>query len=428
MKAIRPALTFDDVLLVPQLTSVRSRKLVDLSTSITPKIALHLPVISANTPWCTEWRMGAALAKLGGIGFLHRMIPPCDQADQVRRTKAEGFSPAGFPHATVDSRGRLQVGAAVGVKNGFLKRSELLLDAGADVLVLDIAHGHAVYALDAIREIKSHFPTAEIVAGNVATARGARDLIEAGADCVKVGIGPGAVCTTRVVTGCGMPQLTAVLDCAEAAAEAGIAVIADGGIRTSGDIVKALAAGASAVMLGTMLAGTEESAARMVEIDGVRRKISTGFVTLGVDLTLKRLAGKTITRQEVDAYVPEGVEATFEYSGPLETFLQQLAGGVRSGFSYCGAPNLRSLWKNAEFVQISAAGKAEGEPHVRSRSAQVHPDYRKLFLNVDGNDALHAGAAIKRRSSGKERRRSARQPKGIEEAAVRSGRMSDRKS
>ncbi|MFY0580460.1 IMP dehydrogenase [Cystobacter fuscus] len=374
-------LTFDDVLLVPRRTAATSRSLIDLSSQLTPRIRLHVPIVSANTPWCTEAAMAIAMARNGGIGFLHRMCPPEHQAEQLCRVKSAPCDASEFPHATKDKEGRLLVGAAIGVQGDYPARAELLVREGVDILVIDIAHGHADYALQTIELIKSRFPWLELVAGNIATGEAARDLISAGADVLKVGVGPGSVCTTRIVTGCGVPQLTAILDCVDVARPHGIPVIADGGIRSSGDMTKALAAGASTIMLGSLLAGTEESAAAPTEVDGVKYKISTGFVTLGVKLTLKRLSNLEVTREELKRYTPEGTEATFRYTGTVAETLTQYANGMRSGFSYCGSMSTTELWERAAFMQVSPAAHAEGKPHALTAVRQVHPDYSNLLVD-----------------------------------------------
>jgi IMP dehydrogenase/GMP reductase len=372
--------SFDDVLLVPRRTRATTRKSVNVATQLTPRIRLAVPIVSANTPWCTEAKMAAGMAALGGIGFIHRMTSSDLQAEEVRKTKSICVDKTALPMATVDSRGRFRVGAAIGVKADFLHRAERLAEAGADVLVLDVAHGHADYVLDAVAKLKTAFPDVDLIAGNVATAEGTADLISAGAQAIKVGIGPGSVCTTRIVTGAGVPQLTAILDCADEAQRHRIPVIADGGIRSSGDIAKALAAGASTVMLGKMLAGTDESAAILIEDNGRRHKITNGFVTLGVGLTLKRLEGGVITEDEFKQYVPEGVEATFDYAGPLRDLIAQLVGGLRSGLSYCGSMSIPELWEKAKFIQVTGAGNHEGQPRVQEGVASVHPDYASLLV------------------------------------------------
>ncbi len=375
------ALAFDDVLLQPRRTPASSRSEVSVASTLVAGIDLKVPVISANTPWCTEAPLATAMAMLGGIGFIHRMIPAEQQAAEVRKTKEHAFDPATAPYATVDSGNRLRVGAAVGVRGDYLDRAELVLEAGADILVVDVAHGHADHVLKSMAELRKRFQDIRLMVGNVATADGVRDLIEAGADAIKVGVGPGSVCSTRTVTGAGVPQLSAVLECAAEAKSKRIPVVADGGIRSSGDITKALAAGASTVMLGKLLAGAKESAALLIEDpDGRRYKITTGFVTLGVELTLKRLEGKAITQEEFERYTPEGVEATFDYSGPAEKTVSQLMNGLRSGISYCGGLSVRELQENARFVRITSAGKHESRPHVQDGVAVRHPDYAGKFI------------------------------------------------
>jgi IMP dehydrogenase len=266
------------------------------------------------------------------------------------------------PWATKDARGRLRVGAAVGVRGDYLERAAALVEEGADVLVLDVAHGHTEAALAALERLRERFPDTDIVAGNVATADGARDLIARGADAVKVGVGPGSTCTTRVVTGAGVPQLTAILDCAEAAAPHGVPIIADGGIRTSGDLTKALAAGASTAMLGNLLAGTEESPGALVIRNGRQYKTYRGMASLWAAARRQSLDGP-VEDEDLSQIVAEGVEATVPYRGKAGDVLGQLVGGLRSGMSYCGARTIPELWERAEFIQITAAGYKESLPH-----------------------------------------------------------------
>lgn len=372
-------LSFDDVLLVPRRNRLASRHDVDTSMPLTSAIRLNIPIVSANTPWCTGARMAIAMARAGGIGIVHRMVSPADQAAAVAATKVADTGDD--PKATVDAAGRLRVGGAVGIKGDYLHRAALLAESGVDFLAIDVAHGHSDFVIAALKALKAHHPRLECVVGNVATAEGARDLIDAGADCIKVGIGPGSVCTTRSVTGAGMPQLTAILECAAVAREAGVGLIADGGIRTSGDVTKAIAAGASAVMLGKLLAGADESEAREVEHEGRRFKVTTGFVTLGVELTLKRLGGDTISREAFDTYLPEGVEGTFEHSGPVVDTLGKLVKGLRSGVTYSGCAATVELAERARFVRVSHAGHAEARPHVRDGVPALHPDYARLFVS-----------------------------------------------
>ncbi|MFB2938892.1 IMP dehydrogenase [Aerosakkonemataceae cyanobacterium BLCC-F154] len=371
-------LTFDDVLLVPQRTSARSRKEVDVSTKVTKGIDIKTPVISANTPWCTEAAMAIAMAKQGGIGIIHRMTTMEIQAALVEKVKSAVIDRAIFPKASVDANNLPLVGAAIGTKDDYLERAKQLIDKGVDILVVDIAHGHADYALDTISKLKALYPQIDLIGGNVATAEAVADFIAAGADAVKVGIGPGGVCTTRLVAGAGVPQLTAIIECVNEARKQGIPIIADGGIRTSGDIAKAIAAGASTVMLGSMLAGTDESAAQLMEIDGNLYKISTGFPSLGVELTLKRIRNEEITDKEVKEYVPEGVDATFEYKGSVADVLTQLVGGLRSGMSYSGSLSIAEFWEKARFIRVTPAGQAENKPHIQTKTTQIHPNYRSL--------------------------------------------------
>jgi IMP dehydrogenase len=274
-----------------------------------------------------------------------------------------------YPGATKDSKGRLRVGAAIGVKPNELERAEALLAAGADLLVLDIAHGHADHCIHMIKELRRNFPMAQIVAGNVASKEGARDLAEAGADAIKVGVGPGSICTTRIVTGFGVPQLTAIMDSVEGVAESGrnIPVIADGGIKGSGDLVKALAAGASTVMVGSLFAGCEEAPGATVIRDGQKFKVVRGMASLGAAMGRKAVEQgedeSAESQADWDKVVPEGVEAVVPYRGHLDELLYQLVGGLRSGLSYGGAQTIEELQANAEFIEITPAGIRESRSH-----------------------------------------------------------------
>jgi len=268
-----------------------------------------------------------------------------------------------YPSASKDKKGRPLVGAAVGVKGDFMERTESLLEAGVDVLVVDIAHGHSENAINTIRNIKKAFPKCELIAGNVATAQGAEDLIKAGVDAVKVGVGSGSICITRVITGSGVPQLTAVIDCAKIGKDYSIPIISDGGTRTSGDATKALAAGASSVMVGSMLGGTDESPGTVLTKNGKRFKIYRGMASLGASLGRKSKETGFISFDDLNDYVAEGVEAMVPYKGTVIDILKQLTGGVRSGLSYCGAHTIAQMQANAEFIKISRAGFAESQPH-----------------------------------------------------------------
>lgn len=268
-----------------------------------------------------------------------------------------------YPKATKDSRGRLIVGAAVGVRDKEMRRVEAALAAGADCIVVDIAHGDSNLEIDMIKNIRKHFSDAQIIGGNVATAEGTKSLIDAGADCVKVGVGPGSICITRVVAGSGVPQLTAVIECAKAAESAGIPIIADGGIRQPGDVAKAIAAGAQSVMIGSMLAGTDESPGMIMTRRGHRYKASRGMASREATIDRNRKEGNDLTQEEIEEYVAEGVEAAVPYRGKVREVLTQLIGGLQSGMSYSGAHNLDEFTQKAIFVRMTGAGLRESGPH-----------------------------------------------------------------
>ena len=295
-------------------------------------------------------------------------LPLVDKDGRLRGliTAKDLKSKTPHPDASLDGKGRLLVGAAVGVVGDHLERAAAVLESGADCLVVDVAHGHADHVIKTVENLRKKFPKAEIVAGNVATYEGARDLAAAGADGVKVGVGPGSICSTRIVSGAGVPQLTAVMDCARVTREKGIPIIADGGLRDSGDLAKAFAAGASSVMLGSLLAGAEESPGWTVVRGGSRWKIYRGMASLGATLSRRnkeRRGDEDLNPIEVAEVVPEGVESMAPYKGPVAEVVHQLIGGVRSGMSYCGAGSLPELWKKAEFVRITPAAWAESRPH-----------------------------------------------------------------
>jgi IMP dehydrogenase len=270
-----------------------------------------------------------------------------------------------YPSASKDKKGRLLVGAAVGVKGDFLERTEALLDAGADTIIVDIAHGHSDNAINTVNMIKKAFPHCELIAGNVATGEGTRDLIAAGVDAVKVGVGSGSICITRVVTGSGVPQLTAVMESVKVAREYNIPVISDGGIRTSGDTTKALAVGASSVMVGSMFGGTDESPGKTLVKNGKKFKMYRGMASFYASLGRKyREEGpQVVDSNDLNDYVPEGVEAMVPYKGSVVEIIRQLVGGLRSGLSYCGAKTISEMQKNAEFIKITPAGYIESQYH-----------------------------------------------------------------
>ncbi len=474
---IANGLTFDDVLLVPRKSTVRSRKEVDTTTRLSRRVELKAPIVSSPMDTVTEHAMAITLARAGGIGIIHRFMTIEQQVEEVLKVKRsesiqieqpyalkdnqrlgdakrlmasngvsgllvlddrgtlQGILTARdilferdsekkvsemmtrirdmvtappnttlqeaekilhkhkleklplvdeqgklrglitsrdilsleqHPNASKDEKGRLMVGAAVGVKSGYLDRAKALLEAGTDVLVLDVAHAHSDIALDAVRSIKNNLPQAELIAGNVATADGTDDLIKAGADGVKVGIGSGAICITRIVTGAGVPQLTAIIECAKIADQAGVPIIADGGIRTSGDITKAVAAGASTVMIGSLLAGTEESPGTTVMREGRKYKLVRGMASVAASFDRSsREADPNDEDSAIDLldYVPEGVEAFVEYKGSASEVVGQLVGGLRSGMSYCGAKKVTELRGKSNFIRISQAGLKESHPH-----------------------------------------------------------------
>jgi IMP dehydrogenase len=284
-------------------------------------------------------------------------------------TAQDVVKPELHPYATLDEKGRLRVGAAIGVSKGEMERAEALIAAGVDVLVLDIAHGHADHCIRMVRELKTTFKNFPVIAGNVATRSGALDLAEAGADAIKVGIGPGSICTTRIVTGFGVPQLTAIMDSVEGvrAAKKDVPVIADGGIRTSGDMVKALAVGAETVMIGGLFAGTDEAPGSAVIRDGQKIKVVRGMASLGATMDRKKIGRgedeSAEDQEDWDKVVPEGVEAVVPYRGKVEEVLFQLVGGLRSGLSYGGGGTIRELQEKAELIEITSAGYRESHSH-----------------------------------------------------------------
>jgi len=267
------------------------------------------------------------------------------------------------PNATKDSRGRLRVGAAVGARLDDMERAVSCLAAGVDTLVVDIAHGHSDHVINMVRSLKQKFPQVPVIAGNVATAQGVNDLVVAGADAVKVGVGSGSICTTRIVTGFGVPQLSAIIECAEAGQAMNVPIIADGGIRNSGDLTKSLAAGASTVMIGGLLAGTDESPGATVIREDRRYKIIRGMASLSANMDRRRLDKNELAIEEWGEVVPEGVEATVPYKGALADVIYQLVGGLRSGLSYAGAHSIEELWQRAEFIRITPSGMQESHPH-----------------------------------------------------------------
>ena len=279
-----------------------------------------------------------------------------------------------YPHAAKDRGGRLIVGAAVGIAKNTLERAEALKDAGVDVLVVDTAHGHSEGVIQMVKNIKNRFPDLELIAGNVATGEATEALIKAGADAVKVGIGPGSICTTRVVAGIGVPQVTAIIDCVEAARKYDVPIIADGGIKYSGDIVKAIAAGADVAMMGNLLAGTEESPGEEIMLQGRRYKIYRGMGSMGA---MSEGSSDRYFQEDAQKLVPEGIEGRTPYKGSVSETVFQLIGGLRAGMGYCGVTNIEELQTSTKFIRISNAGLSESHPHDIFITKEA-PNYRVL--------------------------------------------------
>lgn len=344
------ALAYDDVLLTPRRSAVGSRQEVNLATRLSRRFDLDVPVVAANMDTVCEWEMALAMAQMGGVGIIHRFLPIEVHARQVEKVKEVGA--------------HLLVGAALGVGQEMTLRAKTCVAAGADVLVLDIAHGHAEHALRAIRVLKDEFPETDLIAGNIATGQGAVDLVAAGADAVKVGVGPGGVCTTRVVTGVGVPQVTALYDVVKSGVDAPI--IADGGIRAGGDIAKALAIGADSVMIGSLLAGTRESPGEVEETSTGPVKRLRGMASMEAAVLRAARRGAELEDEYFEHRSPEGIERRVAYRGAAADVIRSLMGGVRSAMSYVGAADLGAFRRNARFVRTTPAGVAESHPHASS--------------------------------------------------------------
>lgn len=362
-KFAKKGLTFDDVLLIPAESHVLPNE-VNLSTQLAKNIKLNIPLISAGMDTVTEGPMAIAMALQGGLGVVHKNMSIQAQAGEVANVKSV-VVPANATKAAVDDQNRLLCAAAVGVTSDTFERATALLKAGADAIVIDTAHGHSAGVLRKIKEIRDHFPDATLIAGNVATDEATKALFDAGVDVVKVGIGPGSICTTRVVAGVGVPQITAIYDAASVAREYGKPIIADGGIKYSGDVVKALAAGGNAVMLGSMLSGTTEAPGEVFEENGKRYKSYRGMGSVGAMAQAHGSSDRYFQGgvNEANKLVPEGIEARVEYKGDVSDIVFQIDGGLRSGMGYVGAPDIPTLIDKAQFVQITNAGLRESHPH-----------------------------------------------------------------
>lgn len=482
-KVLSEALTFDDVLLLPAHSKILPTK-VDIRSKLTREIEINIPIISAAMDTVTESELAIALAREGGIGIIHKNMPPSKQAAEVDRVKRSEsgmildpitLSPeqpirealrvmqhyqisgiplikgkklvgiitnrdlrfeenldrpisdlmtsknlitapegttleeakhilqkhriekllvvdkqgnlkglitvkdiqkkAKYPHACKDKHGRLRVGAAIGVGKEALERAQELINSKVDIIVIDTAHGHSQKVMDTIKEFKSAFPHINLIAGNIATAEAAKDLVKCGADAVKVGIGPGSICTTRVVTGVGVPQITAIMEVAKALKGSGIPIISDGGIKFTGDIPKAIAAGADAVMIGSLFAGTTESPGETILWDGRRYKQFRGMGSLGAMMQGSKDRYFQENVSEKEKFVPEGIEGRVPYRGPLSETVFQMVGGLRAAMGYTGCRNIAELKTKAKFVKISLAGLRESHPHDVEITKES-PNYR----------------------------------------------------
>ena len=374
-KFAKKGLTFDDVLLIPAESHVLPNE-VDLSTQLADNIKLNIPLISAGMDTVTEGAMAIAMALQGGLGVVHKNMSIQAQAGEVANVKSV-VVPSNATKAAVDDQNRLLCAAAVGVTSDTFERAEALLEAGADAIVIDTAHGHSAGVLRKIKEFREHFPKQTLIAGNVATGDATRALFDAGVDVVKVGIGPGSICTTRIVAGVGVPQITAIYDAASAAREYHKPIIADGGIKYSGDVVKALAAGGNAVMLGSMLSGTTEAPGDIFEENGKKFKRYRGMGSVGAMAQAHGSSDRYFQGgvNEANKLVPEGVEARVEYKGDVSDVVFQIDGGLRSGMGYCGAANIPELIEKAQFVQITNAGLRESHPHD-VQMTKAAPNYK----------------------------------------------------
>lgn len=362
-KFVKDGLTFDDVLLIPAESHVLPNE-VDLHTELAPNLKLKIPLISAGMDTVTEGAMAIAMALQGGLGVIHKNMSINAQAGEVANVK-NVVVPSDVSKAAVDGQNHLLVAAAIGVTSDTFERAEALLEKGADAIVIDTAHGHSAGVLRKIKEIREHFPNVTLIAGNIATGDAARALFDAGVDVVKVGIGPGSICTTRVVAGVGVPQITAIYYAATAAREYHKPIIADGGIKYSGDIVKALGAGGNAVMLGSMLSGTTEAPGDIFESDGKKFKTYRGMGSVGAMAQSHGSSDRYFQGgvNEANKLVPEGVEARVAYKGDVSDIIFQIIGGLRSGMGYVGASKIDQLRENAQFVKITNAGLRESHPH-----------------------------------------------------------------
>ncbi len=334
-------LTFDDVLMVPCHSEISSRRIPILDTQLTKNYTLQAPLISSNMDTVTEKEMALSMARLGGVGILHRFMTCEEQVQQIKELII----------AQQKENLTTPITASIGVKEEGKERADHLVDAGAQILTLDIAHGDSVMMLETVEYVKTKFPHIDVIAGNVASPGGVRRLIDAGADAIKVGIGPGSMCTTRIITGHGVPQLTAIAICAEEARSSGVPIIADGGIKTSGDIVKALSAGAQTAMLGSLLSGTLETPGEVKS----GKKLYRGMASKSAQVSWR---GELPT-----GMAAEGESTYISCKGSVNDVFQELTGGIRSGMTYLGVNNILDMPKVAQFMEMTSSGMSESRPH-----------------------------------------------------------------
>lgn len=353
------ALTFDDVLLVPQYSEI-TPDMADVSTKLTNTFKMNVPFLSAAMDTVSEHKLVTALALAGGLGMIHKNMSIADQAKEVEMVKNYEFDNEKNKRALIDKKGRLCVGAAIGVTADMMNRVHALMDAGVDVFVLDSAHGDSKNIINAIKNLRLEYPSMELIAGNVATYEGALDLMKAGASAVKVGMGPGSICTTRIIAGIGVPQLQAVMDCARASKEMDVPIIADGGIKYSGDVVKALAAGANTVMLGGLFATCEEAPGDIYESNGKKYRTYRG---MGSIEAMAKGSTDRYFQTGHKKFVAEGVQGIVEVKTTVEELVFQLVGGLKAGMGYCGSKDIPTLQEKGTFIKITNNALLESHPH-----------------------------------------------------------------
>ena len=359
MKKIIESYSFDDVLIKPHYSDIIPKE-ADLTTKLTKKIILKIPLISAAMDTVTEYEMAKQMSLLGGIGVIHKNFSIDSQCKEVSRVKNYCFDLIEYPNACVDHNNNLRVLAAIGAGEEAIKRVEELIKVNVDAIVIDTSHGHSHNVIQTIKKIQELYPEMEIIAGNIATKEGAVALIHAGVDALKIGIGPGSICTTRIVSGVGVPQLSAILEVFQVCKDFNCALIADGGIKYSGDVAKAIAAGADCVMLGSLVAGTAEAPGEIITINNKKYKKYRGMGS--IEAMKSGSADRYFQKGEVNL-VPQGVEGCVEYKGPVQDVIIQLLGGLTSAMGYTGNKTIEEMKNNCELIQITAAGMKESHAH-----------------------------------------------------------------